>query len=393
MAWGRNQHSSAERRRRWLRAAGLGLIAASATFGALSVVWQPQVARSVIAAEIAYQPGVPATRLDLERVRAEILSDDALRASAGSDDSAQIAAWRHALSVHRGQPAPAGDEQFVVQLTAEDEAAGVALVRQLTHRFLSAQQPDARGESIELTNARAQLAHALASEDAARRELDSLTKAHVERLRRAPQLDEVVAAGPAAPAENPAYVRLEQQWAELQQKRDSLLLNLTTEHPQVLDVDGELEELQSRRAVTPRYLESPGASRPAAPSRPAVKDTALAAEEAKLQLAHEHYDAARGRRLEAQAAVEVLERSTAEASTKPPHYLLAQSPQVIERVASVSAEVRLLALLGISSTVMLAVVLLARPRHGAKLLASPEDITRLLGVPVVARLKLGNKPV
>src|SRR5690606_22256536 len=139
---------------------------ASATFGTLSVLWQPATVRSVIAAEIAYQPGVPATRLDLERVRAEILSDDALRASGGSDDPAQIAAWRQALSVHRGQAAPVGDEQFVVQLTADDEAAGVALVRQLTHRFLVTQQQDRGGESTDLTAARTQLAQALASEDA-----------------------------------------------------------------------------------------------------------------------------------------------------------------------------------------------------------------------------------
>ena len=393
MASGRNQLSSAERRRRWLRAAGLGLVAASATFGTLSALWRPDVARSVIAAEIAYQPGVPATRLDIERVRAEILSDDALRASAGSDDPAQLAAWRDALSVHRGQAAPAGDEQFVVQLTADDEAEGVALVRQLTHRFLFAQQHAPRGESTELSAARTQLAHALASEDAARRELDQLTKAHVERLRRRPVAEETDAAIDAAPAENPAYVRLEQQWAELQQKRDTLLLSLTTEHPQVLDVDGELEELQSRRAVTPRYLESPTASRPPKRSRSTVDETVLAAEQAKLQLAHEHYDAARGQRLEAQAAVAVLERSTAEAPTKQPHYLLAQSPQVVDRVPSISTGLRTLALLGISGVVMLAVCILARPRTVTALLASTEDVTRLLGVPVVARLKLGNRPV
>ncbi len=200
------------------------------------------------------------------------------------------------------------------------------------------------------------------------------------------------ASAPAAAAEraeNPAWTEKSVQIAALEKKRDDLLLNLTPAHPKVRDLEGELEELQARQNSMPRYLGRQEAEEPPQPDlAPAAPQ--LAESQQRITAAQEVYATARAARLEAQAAVEVLQRSTAEAPGKAPRFLLAQSAQAVERDPAVSPLLRYGVLLLVSTLVLLAVAYAMRPQVAPQLLKTVDDVTNLLRLPVVAKLQLGG---
>ncbi len=81
------------------------------------------------------------------------------------------------------------------------------------------------------------------------------------------------AAGPKMIA-NPQWRQLHDRLAELEQERTKLLVNLTTEHPSVLAVDADIEEVKSQLQSAPPMIadggsENASASEPAAVATPA----------------------------------------------------------------------------------------------------------------------------
>lgn len=393
MANGLQQLDVVAVRRGWLRAAAIGLLASVASFFALLALWQPGVGRSLVQAALQYEPGAPATPLDLDAVRAQLASpvalQEALRSSGQSGDSANVAAWQSQLSVHRAfNGAPSSADRIVIELPTQEEAVAIAVVQALSQRFLSATHASgwASRDVRELQEARTVVTEALVKEDAARRAVDAALKQQFEHLHHAAQAPTAPLA-PMPTTENPQWIEQQQKMAALVKKRDDLLLNLTAAHPKVQDVDSELEELQSRQSSLPRYLDGP-AVEPPAPELSHAADPLAAENQQRVTAAQDAYATARAARLEAQAAVEVLERSTAEAPTKQPRFLLAQSAQAVQRDAAVSPVLRCLVVLLTSLLVMLSVMYLLRPRVTPQLLRTVAEINERLRLPVIARLKL-----
>jgi hypothetical protein len=407
MALGWQLLATAELRRGWSRAATIGLLAAVTTFCLGRALWTPPTDRALVQAVIEYQAGAEgqAAELDLDKVRAELLSPAALQeVDERTKLSQQVPEWQQAISVHRGtRDRAAKIEQIVVDLPASEEAAAIAAVQQLTRRFLqhAGQHSFATGGD-DVATAWKTVSEALAQEDIVRRQLDAQVRDHFAHLRQVQQAPpaalEEATVKPTAEVENPAWEKLQAQIAALEAKRDSLLAKLTPAHPQVQDVDSALEELRSREASVPRYLEpldeEPSPTLAARPEEDhealLVAARAMAVEQGQLREALDAYEAARATRLEAQAAVEVLQRSTAAAATAAPRFSLAQSAQVVERFPSVAPPLQIALLLALSALVLLVVTFALRPRMVRRMLASADDVARLLLVPVVAHVKLGN---
>jgi hypothetical protein len=408
MAYGSLQLATDDMRRGWYRAIAMGLLAAITAYFVAHSLWKPSLGRAVVQAVIEYDPGEGQRPLDLQQVRAEILSDESLtstlqRSGLGDD----VHAWKDAISVHRGvMGTNAGSERIVVEVATAQDGHAVDVLNRLTQQFLLAHAIDADSlahGSTDLAAARGNLAVALAHEDSLRRGLDSQAKALHERLRRAeakPRSESAAQPTLAPPTQvkrktNPAWQKLQEDVAALESQREKMLLTLMPAHPKVMDVEGELEEIQSRLASMPRYLETPDAEEALTPSAPPaqVSEALLAAisdQQAKIKDATHAYEAARAKRLEAQAAVEVLERSTAEAPGKAPRFTLTQSAQVVDHLPTAFAYVRSAALVLLALLVLVVCSVVARPRAIRRLLTTADDITRLLHVPVIAELTLGH---
>jgi hypothetical protein len=289
-----------------------------------------------------------------------------------------------------------------------DDASAVAVLQHLTQNFLRTRHRDgslAVHASTELANARSEVSSALTREDAARRTLDALVREQLDRLRRVSQSSKEPPSEPGeAPAAkrerkvNPAWQRASDDLEALEAKREKLLLTLTTEHPMVKDVEGELEELQSRHAGLPRYLETPDDEpQPRLAPRPALSNehllaaaTAMAGDQAKVRDALATYEAARAKRMEAQGAVEVLERTTADAPGKAPRYSLVQSAQVVRQEPGTASLARLLAIAVSALLAFFAIAVSCRPRRRRDRLTTIDDISQLLNVPVIAHLRLNE---
>jgi hypothetical protein len=300
--------------------------------------------------------------------------------------------------------------QVAIELASSSETNTLAVVDQLARQFVAAHEPQlflGGLESQELAAARTALTTALDAEDSARRELDGLVREHFEGLRRledksmalAPSPPGVAASLPAQQAENPAWTRVNEQLGVLEARRDELLLKMTEQHPLVVDLAGDVEELRGRLARLPRYLDAAGPElqQPAATplALPAPADAAavlataqaLAGERGKMRAALEKFETAKSQRLEAQAAVEVLARSPLAVATGVESYAIAESARVAERIPAISPLARYATLLGISSLVLLATAWLARPRTSPTLLRTADDVATLLELPVIAQLR------
>ena len=195
--------------------------------------------------------------------------------------------------------------------------------------------------------------------------------------------------------ESPQWQKMVEEIARLETERQGLLVSLKPAHPRVRKIDHELQELQSRRERTPRYLAGEESPAPEDQSPPrderelVAAARAMAEEKGRLRAALDTYEAARGRRLEAEAAVEVLERSTAEGPQDGgERFALVQSARVVQRIPAVSRGMQILILLAASKLALIVALCLARPRRASPLLVSADDVAAALGVPVVARLKL-----
>ena len=399
MAYGSKQLDVVAVRRGWLRAAAIGLLASLTTFFALHAAWRPGVGRSLVQASLRYEPGEPATALDLDEVRAQMTSaaalQEALRSCGQSGDSANVADWQAELSVYRTHAlGPSAADQVIIELPTRDEAGAIAVVQALAQRFLSATLAHgglATQSVKELTAARQEVTKALAKEDTARRELDAAVKDHLELLR-----ESQITSGnkatleEAKPVDNPTWLEQAQKIAALEKKRDELLENLTPAHPKVRDMESELEELQSRLSSTPRYLERQEAEQPPEPELATAAAPMLAEAQQRINAAQDAYATARAARLEAQAAVEVLEHSTAEAPSKAPRFLLAQSAQAVHRDEAISPVIRYGVLLLAGTLVLLATVYALRPQTAPQVLRTVEDVSHLLRLPVIAKLKVGG---
>jgi hypothetical protein len=415
MTHGRDHHLPANAPPQWLRALGMACLAATTTFLVLNLLWQPGTARYVVRSVVERKASVGSAAIDLERVRAELTSDElltaALAAAGQPIDPATVRAWQTRLAVYRPT---AGREllksQVAIELASSSETNTLAVVDQLARQFVAAHEPQlSLGglESQELAAARTALTTALDAEDSARRELDGLVREHFEGLRRledksmalAPSPPGVAASLPAQQAENPAWTRVNEQLGVLEARRDELLLKMTEQHPLVVDLAGDVEELRGRLARLPRYLDAAGPElqQPAATplALPAPADAAavlataqaLAGERGKMRAALEKFETAKSQRLEAQAAVEVLARSPLAVATGVESYAIAESARVAERIPAISPLARYATLLGISSLVLLATAWLARPRTSPTLLRTADDVATLLELPVIAQLR------
>jgi hypothetical protein len=70
-----------------------------------------------------------------------------------------------------------------------------------------------------------------------------------------PQADAEQRAKPSLPmTDNPQWLDLDRQLAELQQRRDNLLVDRTPQHPAVQDVTGRIEDLQHQIAGVPKQI-------------------------------------------------------------------------------------------------------------------------------------------
>jgi hypothetical protein len=376
MPWGWNQLDG-ELRRAWLRAAGVALLAALATGGILSALWRPGTASVQVQAQLAYKAGDGHHPLDFQQLQRQILGD----------------AKPAGASVYR-LPSQNGLERIAIDLSTPDETAGLTTVQNLVSEFLARTQhaPTSTAATDQLTAAREELLQTLAQEDRARRAVDSLVKQHIEQLQRVETPVRPIDDAPRA--ENPTWVQETSELAALAAQRARLLENLTELHPKVLDLSSRIEDLEQRHARTPRFLDGRETDSAAATDRREELmevATSLAGERGPLRTAIDHYEAARGKRQDAQAAIEILERSPAAAAPSvAPHFELAQAAKVVARVPSVGPLTRMLVLLLVAAIVLAVVTLALRPRRAASLLATAEDVAQWLHVPVVARLKLGR---
>jgi len=77
---------------------------------------------------------------------------------------------------------------------------------------------------------------------------------------------------PPPMVDNPQWLDIERQLAELQRRRDGLLLDRTPQHPMVVDLAGRMAVVQEKLTATPRLI--PGGNA----ESPALADTSAAAE-------------------------------------------------------------------------------------------------------------------
>jgi hypothetical protein len=347
----------------------------------LSVVWKPGIASSQIQAQIDFKPGVGSSSkpLDLERLKQEMAAEHPLPAGASLRRIGSLG----------------GGDGIAIELTASDEAAGIATVQNLANQLLlhSRHLAVTTGDAGELAAAREALLQSLTQEDKARRAVDNLVKQHIEQLHRIENAAPGRANIEAPPQENAVWVEQQNEIAALSAQRAKLLENLTELHPKVVDATSRLDDLRARQASTPRFLN--GSAQPPLEDNTKQEEllevaSNIAGERGPLRTALDHYEAARSQRQQAQAAVEVLERSATTAPALQPRFELSQGAKVVARVPTVSPVTRLLVLLSASGLVFVLVTLSLRPRQAASLLASPDDVAQWLHVPVVARLRLGQ---
>lgn len=384
------------------------MLVAVTTYCALDAVWNPVASAVVVDAVLERQPPEKGQALDFNRVRQELAGDDALREalqSAGlSSDPATLATWRSWLSVYRDHdPRNPNSDWIVVEVYAPGERLALDVADALTRHFVEQQAVErTSAQSPQLVEARQTLAQARTSEEEARRALDGVLRDHYDRLRKVDVERATEESGsqfqlPRATTrqESPQWQKIAEEIARLETERQGLLVSLKPAHPRVRKIDHELQELQSRRERTPRYLAGDEVPAPEDQTPPrgerelVAAARAMAEEKGRLRAALDTYEAARGRRLEAEAAVEVLERSTAEGPKETgERFALVQSARVVQRIPAVSRGMQILILLAASKLALIVTLCLARPRRVSPLLVSADDVAAALGVPVVARLKL-----
>ncbi|HTN77313.1 MAG TPA: hypothetical protein VL096_18770 [Pirellulaceae bacterium] len=407
MVHGRDQHAAGASRFALLRTLAAALLAGLVVFFAGEAFWHPAVtefvARAVVQCPNAANSGQSV--VDLEAARAAITSDsawqEAVRGTVSSDDSPDL--LRSRLLIYRQFEANSSEPRLAIELGCANEDLATTIVDRLSRR-LTATTTGAQAaiflDPSELTTARQRRAAAQTKEDAARRVLDGLTRRSFDTSRSLEssltelQPEAIAATVPAAKLDNSAWVKLGDEVKALEAKRDSLLARLTNEHPLVLDVEAELADVESRFKNTPRHLA--GDAAPAVPAREAFpqqeyaevldKMRVMADERTKYRLAYDHYEQARNERIAAEAAIDVLSQPGAVVPGTASAFTLVQPARIVDRIPAIAPLTRtaILALAGLLVTLLAAVLL--RPRSSNNILETADDVERLLGLPVVARL-------
>jgi hypothetical protein len=192
--------------------------------------------------------------------------------------------------------------------------------------------------------------------------------------------------------------KLSEQIRKLEGEREDLLVRLTTEHPRVLDLDAELEELKSRLSDLPR---EPRRMAPVKePALPGNDDEqglmttvrTLAAGRQSFRVALEQYETARANRHSAEATVEVLSQSQGRAVQPVPtlvaEYTLAEPAHVIQRVPAMPPLARLALLSLVSLLASVGTLMALRPRLKSRVWRNAAEVESVLGLPVLAQIGL-----
>lgn len=214
------------------------------------------------------------------------------------------------------------------------------------------------------------------------------------------------AQSPATP--NPEYAKLERQLAEKASQRNSLLERLTPLHPEVMQIDLEMQELRQQLYKTPRYLDGspdgPAATDPTPPgteagsgatspgATSAVDSAALAAQARQYEQLHREYEQARRRLAEAEALVEQhSEAAGSAAALHDPAAKIATAPRITAHSGGAPSGGSL-AMLGMLSMVAGALVGLSLrgAREDSRVFTSAEQVGETLGLPVVGDLRTGD---
>jgi hypothetical protein len=338
------------------------------------------------------------------RLAAEILAPQAMSALAKStgfvNTPSNCEALRQRTKIQIAREPQGGATRIVLWHAGVDADQSVVIAQRLaeTYTLAHSQQAASRARCAQCDTAQAAVHQAAAAKESAKAALDSFREQH------AGELDPTPAAKPAAenvkeptPANviaqaevpNPAWQSLKNQLEVRQTALAELLRKRTPEHPEVLDMVAQVEQVRGQLSTTPRMLATtkvPDAAPPAEPLPKPEVDPQIVLQVSKLKAA---YDVATRRHDEALAA----ERAAWQNRWSHPaeHIAIVEPAHIIARHGG-----------GPSKPGVLLVGLIAIVAGGAcawrsQLVAQPAALTSAaqveqLGLPVVAVLATRDGP-
>lgn len=309
-------------------------------------------------------------------------------------------AARQGLRVSAGPTSKPGEVGLSIIFNGQDPERGVAVVNQLAQSYADAIRAEWK--------ARAQAAWAAAREESRRaREQRSQATSQLEAFQsQQRQAQREAASGPAPSqaqlVDNPQWVDLDRQLAELRRRHDQLLTDRTPEHPEVQLAAMLMADVQKQRDATPRQVPAdqvqavqqrspaPSTAGPALPTEQA--DRTVQVLQAAVERASKNCE-----------QVVRIERQAQEAASREPAIEL-KLAQPTERVAPPDHRIELLlvALLsGLAAFGGLWLVLWWWTSQGSATVDSVAEVRAALGVPVVGvilkdegrRMKYEGQPI
>jgi hypothetical protein len=232
-------------------------------------------------------PGAGAAPVDQAKIeaqlRAEILSPQAWRdwgqAAKFSGTADELAALQQRTTVHV-HTKPTGETHIALWHAGASEEQALAVAQQLAERFATkhSQQHQSRRRCQQCDEARAEVARATAEMQQAKEAVESFRLRHAAELSPPPASDRQAASSTAAEAAaqpSTAGETVNPQWQSRSDRLDvlraahaRLLEQRTPEHPEVVDLAWQIQQVEADLAKTPRLLETP--------NTPAVEATTVA---------------------------------------------------------------------------------------------------------------------
>jgi len=287
--------------------------------------------------------------------------------------------------LHARQSRMQRDERRIdLEFSSRDRHAALAVIRELSTRFHAALDEATLAERGRIGD------EYQAIVQAARQELDQAKAILMSLENERDTLTEQIEAETAA--EDPIEPNVSRQWQELsqtmeklQEERTQLLVSRTQQHPLILDLDGQIEELSGKLRETPRL------EQPALDITPEVEDvdaqrrrlaSQIARQQAAVQRRSKQLDDILRRQTEADQTQRLLANIQALPIAEP--YIVAQ----LGGRLTPSRFSILLLLATVLALVSGRLAAWARRPHG---LRSVEEIEQLLGFPVTGALPFGDQ--
>ncbi len=187
----------------------------------------------------------------------------------------------------------------------------------------------------------------------------------------------------ASPTDNPAWLDLQRQLADLQQRRTRLLADRTPIHPEVQETEIRLADVQRQLEATARFVPPP--ARAVGPSSPAPQ--AVAAEsinklsEAVERASQANWDAAQARRQAENIRRQDLQIELEFAQAEP------SSPSQAARLRMIAAAI----VAGLTTTIGLGMIVVGAAMDTT--VNSLADVRALLTVPIVGVIPRSRRSV